>query len=159
MGSKTYLNDSWSVYFHDNTTNWDNDSFHFVTNITSVDNFCEVFKSLHDCWYSGMFFIFRSHIMPRWEDEHNIDGGCYSIKVNSNDITEKWFDLCSSLLGETIGKEEIHSLNVNGISITPKKNSNVIRVWLKDNTLAQLTNYNITGSKYSTILYKKHSNV
>lgn len=159
MNNKTHLNDNWCVYFHDNTTNWDIDSFYFVTDISSVEKFCEVFKSLNDCWYSGMFFIFRSNIKPRWEDENNIDGGCYSIKISTNDISDKWFEICSNLLGETIGKEEIYSLNVNGISITPKKNANVIRIWLKDNKLAQLINYNITGSKYSTILYKKHSNV
>lgn len=153
---RNYLNDIWSVYYHDFSNDWDIKSYVFIANISNVESFCELFKCLNSCWYSGTFFIFREHIMPRWEDEYNVDGGCFSIKIPSNEAEEKWFNMCASVLGETMGVTSEYSSNINGISITPKKNSNLLRVWLKDNDLADSDFYKINMSKYSTILYKKH---
>lgn len=154
---RTYLNDIWSVYFHDNSSNWDINSFIFICNISSVESFCELFDNFKPCWLSGMFFVFREYITPRWEDENNIKGGCYSIKLSKDDAEDKWFELCTQALGETLGKDDNYSENVNGISIVPKKNSNLLRVWLKDNNLADKDNYNFNLLKTSTLLYKEHS--
>ena len=62
------------------------------------------------------------------------------------------------MLGENLTKDPKHSLNINGISISPKKNSNIIRIWIKDNSLINKNLYNFEDIKYSSIIYKKHIN-
>ena len=105
-----------------------------------------------------MFFIFRDDIMPRWEDSNNINGGCFSYKIATQEADEKWFDLCGKVLSETLSNKECYNTNINGISITPKKNANVIRIWLQNNELVNPESYNINITKFSTLLYKKHTN-
>ena len=157
---KQYLNDIWVLYFHDNSSNWDNSSFKQVTIINSVEDFCKIYKLLNNenYWLKGMFFIFRENIMPRWEDENNINGGCFSYKISTPEANDKWFDLCGKVLGESLSSKECYNSNINGISITPKKNANIIRIWLKDNELVNPECYNISVAKFSTLLYKKHTN-
>ena len=104
-----------------------------------------------------MFFLMREHITPRWEDENNKDGGCFSFKISKFLMQDKLFELCAQTLGETIGKTGSMSKNINGISICPKKNYYIIRIWIKDSSYAGYNNYNITVPKYSTIMYKHHA--
>ena len=100
---KQYLNDIWVLFFHDNSENWDNSSFKLITTFSTVKDFCNIYKLLcqDNYWLKGMFFIFREDIMPRWEDENNINGGCFSYKIVTQDANEKWFDLCAKVLSET----------------------------------------------------------
>lgn len=153
-----FLNDIWSLYFHDNNSNWDIKNYIFITTISSNEKFIEIFEAFKELWYKGMFFIFREHISPRWEDEFNIKGGCYSYKVNTDEVDEKWFKLFYNYINDKLGNEEKYNNNINGISITVKKNANILRIWLKENELADIKNYNFFVSKYSSILYKKHFN-
>jgi len=153
-----YLNDIWSIYFHDPFEhNWDIKSYKFICNINSVEEFTQVFSIFSNLFAKGMFFIMREHITPRWEDDFNKNGGCFSFKLNKHILDEKFFEVCSQILGETIGKTDIFSSNVNGISISPKKNYFIMRIWINNNKYASSLNYNITVPKYSTLMYKNHS--
>lgn len=153
-----YLNDMWSIYFHDPFDhNWDIKSYKFICNMSTVEEFTQVYSALNPLFSKGMFFIMREHITPRWEDEFNKNGGCFSFKLNKFNLQQNFFELCSQILGETIGKNNLYSLNVNGISISPKKNYYIMRIWIKDNKHASSLNYNISVPKYSTLMYKNHS--
>lgn len=153
-----YLNDIWSIYFHDPyDTNWDDKSYKFISTISSVEEFVAVFHTFKELMYKGMFFIMKEHIMPRWEDEYNKNGGCFSFKVGKYLLEEKLFELYSQLLGETLAKSNEYAKNVNGISISPKKNYYIIRIWIADNKYACKSNYNFNIPKFSTLMYKPHS--
>jgi translation initiation factor 4E len=153
-----YLNDIWSIYFHDPfDNNWDDKSYKFICTISSVDEYVAVFYTFKDLFYKGMFFIMREHIMPRWEDENNKNGGCFSFKVSKVVLEEKLFEVCSQILGETMGKTSECSKNINGISISPKKNYYIIRIWISHNMYAVKNNYQINIPKFSTLMYKPHS--
>ena len=152
-----YLNDLWCLYFHDPIDyQWDLKSYHLISQISSVEDFVELYDVYKELMYSGMFFIMREHISPRWEDEWNKYGGCLSFKISRHDLQEKWFEACSRVLGETMGKQDVFSLNINGISISPKRNYYIVRIWLKDNQYSSSTNYNISVPKFSTLMYKNH---
>ena len=152
-----YLNDIWCLYFHDPyDMNWETNSYKFITTISSIEDFINVYKSFNDLWSKGMFFIMREHIIPRWEDENNKNGGCFSFKINKNEINEKLFEITSLILGETLGKSDIISNNINGISISPKKNYHIIRIWIKSNSNLAKENYNLNIPNYSTLMYKSH---
>jgi hypothetical protein len=99
----------------------------------------------------------REHIMPRWEDEHNKNGGCLSFKVNKQDFNEKLFEVGALILGETMGKTDMTSTCINGFSISPKKNYHIIRIWLKNNERINRSLFNLTIHPYSVIMYKPHN--
>lgn len=153
-----YLNDKWAIYFHDPFDhNWDLSSYILISVVETVEDFVEIYSSYEELFYNGMFFIMRENITPRWEDENNKDGGCFSFKVSKCLMQDKLFELCAQTLGETIGKTTILSKNINGISICPKKNYYIIRIWIKNSSYAGFNNYNISIPKYSTIMYKHHA--
>jgi hypothetical protein len=153
-----YLNDIFSLYFHDPyNMDWSEQSYKFISTISSVEDFVNIFIAFRDQWSKGMFFIIREYIMPRWEDEHNKNGGCFSYKIMKPELDEKLFKICGNLLGETLGINDVVSQNINGISISPKKNYYIIRIWLKDSKYANKELYNIDIPKYSTLMYKNHS--
>jgi hypothetical protein len=152
-----YLNDVWCLYFHDPyDMNWENSSYKFITTISSIDDFIQVFKSFNDLWSRGMFFIMREHITPRWEDDNNKNGGCFSYKINKDELIDKLFDITSLVLGETLGINDLISHNINGISICPKKNYHIVRIWIKSNININKDNYHFNIPSYSTIMYKSH---
>ena len=158
MSSSTYINDVWSLYFHDPyDMNWDANSYKFITTISSVEDFVNIYKAFDDLWLRGMFFIMREHIMPRWEDENNINGGCLSFKVNKQDFNDKLFEVASLILGETMGKTDMTSMNINGLSISPKKNYHIIRIWLKNNDRVNKNLFNLHVHPYSVVMYKPHN--
>lgn len=153
-----YLNDVWSLYFHDPyDMNWENNSYKFISTISSVEDFVSIYVAFKELWSKGMFFIMREHISPRWEDENNKNGGCFSYKVLKNDLDEKLFEICSKILGETLGKNDFISENINGISISPKKNYYIIRIWNKNNTNTNKELYNFNIPPYSALMYKSHN--
>ena len=158
MTTNNYLNDIWSLYFHDPyDMNWEQNSFKFISTISSIEDYVNIYKSFKDLWYRGMFFLMREHISPRWEDENNKNGGCFSFKIMKEDLNEKWFETCSLILGETFGNNDMISENVNGISISPKKNYHIFRIWLKNNKHTSKELYKFYTPNYSTIMYKSHS--
>jgi len=152
-----YLNDIWSFYFHDPyNIDWNIDSFRFLQTISSIDDFIHLFVCYKSVISRGMFFIMREHILPLWEDESNKSGGCFSYKIYRQNLEDKFFEITSLLLGENLGINNEISKNINGISICPKKNYYIIRIWIKDNKYAIKENYNIEIPRFTTILYKKH---
>jgi len=152
------LNDTWCFYFHDPyNTEWDFKSFKLITSIKTVDNFISIFDCYKDILSKGMFFIMREGILPIWEDELNKKGGCFSYKLYNDNFIEKFFEILALLLGEKLGADDIISKNINGISICPKKNYYIVRIWIRNSIYAIKEKYNIHIPKYTTILYKNHS--
>lgn len=156
--SNIYLNDIWSLYFHDPyLMNWNSDSYKFISTISNIEDFINIYNIFKDLWGKGMFFIMREHIMPMWEDENNINGGCFSYKINKEELQDKFFNICSTVLGENLGINNIISNDINGISISPKKHYYIVRIWIKNNKNANKDLYNFTIPAYSTLMYKTHS--
>ena len=87
-----FLNDSWSLYFHDPyDIEWDNKSYKMIGQISTVDDYINYFKSFSNLFKKGMFFIMRLDIMPQYEDELNIKGGCFSFKIYPEDLEKTVF--------------------------------------------------------------------
>ena len=154
---KNFLNDSWVLYFHDPyEIEWDTKSYKMIGNISTVDDFVNYYKAFNNLFKKGMFFIMRLDIMPQYEDELNINGGCFSFKIYPEDLENRFFNLCANVLGENIGKEDEYIYNINGISISPKKFYYIARIWIKDNKYAKKDLYNFDIPKYSSLIYKNH---
>jgi len=155
--ASNYFNDVWSLYFHDPyDMNWDTSSYKFISTISSVEDYTNIYICFKDLWSRGMFFIMREHITPRWEDDNNKDGGCFSYKILKTDLDIKLHEICSMIFGECLGITDIISDNINGISISPKKNYHIIRIWIKNNNKINKELYHFNIPQYSTLMYKTH---
>ena len=157
VNDKIFLNDTWSFYFHDPyDIEWDNTSYKLIGNISTVQDFVSYFAAFKGIIGKGMFYLMRTDIMPRWEDELNQEGGCFSFKLMQADLDDKWFSICANIVGENIGIDENVSYNINGISISPKKFFFIVRIWIKDKKYAKKEYYKLDIPRYSTIMYKNH---
>jgi hypothetical protein len=77
-----------------------------------------------------MFFIMREHVFPCWDDKHNIDGGCISLKVHGDQIVSIWDELTKRVIGETMMRSPTDWSHVNGVSISPKRGFCIIKLWM-----------------------------
>jgi hypothetical protein len=104
-----------------------------------------------------MLFVMRSGITPMWEDPKNRNGGCFSYKVINKQVPELWKTLFYLLCGETLCVEQKHNKHINGITISPKKNFCIIKIWL-DTSLYQDPNMivQIPNLMKQGCLFKKH---
>lgn len=153
----TFFNDTWSMYFHDPyDIEWDNNSYKLVGNISTMEDFVNYFVAFRELFTKGMFFIMRTDIMPRYEDELNQNGGCFSFKIMAEDLDSRWFSMCANVIGENIGVNDNICYNINGISISPKKYFYIIRIWIRDKIYAKKEYYKLDIPKYSTLMYKNH---
>jgi hypothetical protein len=124
--------------------------------ISTLKDYIYYFKGYKELFKKGMFFIMRADIIPRYEDNLNINGGCLSFKISPEDFENKFFELCANILGENIGITDDVANNINGVSISPKKLYYIARIWIKNNKYASKDYYNIDIPKYTTLMYKNH---
>lgn len=153
----TFLNDIWTLYYHDpDDSNWTLESYHKLAPISTVEELATVAVTLSDTWDKGMFFIMREHVQPLWEDKHNKLGGCFSMKVMKNHVNRVWFQTCAQTLGETLVKDNTHWSTVTGISISPKKNFCIVRIWIGDAAHKDVGLYRLHNPEYTEIFFKPH---
>ena len=128
MTTDNKLNDTWDFWFHD-----------------PLDN-----KMIEN----SMLFLMRQNIEPLWEHKDNINGGCWSLKIQKGDIYNLWNSISISLLSENISNDE--NININGISISPKKNFCIIKIWTNKNMNDIKTLKPIKDISYNGIIFKPH---
>ena len=156
--SEYLFKNKWTLWFHSITNkNWDNKSYIKVIEIKTLFDYKllkEVMKINH--LQNGMFFLMRGDIFPTWEDPKNRMGGCVSFKYDKNILSEflRIILLCNTENLSTDG-----NLNeINGISISPKKEFNITKIWLKDDS----KDYKKIVKEYDPLIkleksiYKKH---
>ena len=151
-------NNNWSLWYHSiNDTSWDNSSY---TPMIDINNFFDYkfivdnFKQNH--YQNGMFFCMKEDIFPNWEDPNNRLGGCLSFKVYAKNIVNEWNILLLKCITGSIMKNKNNS--INGISISPKKGFNIVKIWFVDNNEDYKDNFIEYGNDFNlvTSVYKKH---
>ena len=154
------LNDKWDLYYHlPNDSNWNLLSYKVIMKgIDSVDAVLALNKNIEDIIIkNSMLFIMRDGITPLWEDPKNRKGGCFSFKVINKFVPNIWKTLFCAVSGETLMKDPKNNNFINGITISPKKNFCVIKVWMSTcefhdpNILIDIKNLSKEGC-----LFKKH---
>jgi hypothetical protein len=128
------LNDNWCIYIHlCNDTNWDVNSYKIIATFNTLEKAIAIIENIKsDIITKSMIFIMKNNIKPLWEDPANKKGGCFSYKINNNNIYNTWKVLSYSLIGNTLINDDNILNNINGISISPKKNFCIIKLWLND---------------------------
>ena len=148
------LNDTWILWFHDPLdNNWKLNSYKKISSINTINDFWASYSFLNNkIVENSMLFLMRNNIDPLWEHKDNIKGGSWSIKLQKGNLYDIWTTISIYLINENISKKDI-----NGISISPKKNFCIIKIWTKNNENDINTINKINNISYDGIIFKAHS--
>ena len=130
------IESEWTLWYHSiNDNNWDIKSYKRLYNINDlitlkimIDTFCKLNLQ------NGMFFLMKNDIYPTWEDPDNRNGCSLSFKVSASkdNLINTWrLILLKIVTGDFFNEKEIYN-NINGISISPKKEFNILKLWIND---------------------------
>lgn len=154
------LHGKWDLYYHlPHNNKWDLSSYSIIMNgIDTVEKVLLLNERVTENIVKNcMLFVMREGITPMWEDPKNRVGGCFSYKVANKQVYEVWTHLFYLLCGETLCEDPSLEKHINGITISPKKNFCIIKIWLDTsnyqdpNIIAQIPNLLKQGC-----LFKKH---
>ena len=150
------LNNKWTLWYHSlKNKNWDNKSYVKVIELNTLLDY----KLLEDIMrinhlQNGMFFLMKNDIFPTWEDPKNRMGGCISFKYDNN-ILKEWLKVLLLCITDNLSD---YNKEINGLSISPKKEFNILKVWIKNDS----NDYKILIKQYEPYMkldkcvYKKH---
>ena len=126
------LYDSWTLWAHlPHDTDWTARSYKEVITLNSVEATIAVCETLPEQMINNcMLFLMRKGILPMWEDPKNRKGGCFSYKVPNKLVVSVWKNLSYILVGESLTSDRKLLATINGITISPKKNFCIIKIWL-----------------------------
>jgi hypothetical protein len=158
---KCKLLGKWDLYYHlPHDSKWDLSSYTVILgDIDYAEKVIAINEAISESLLkSCMFFVMKHGITPMWEDAKNRLGGCFSYKVVNKQVGEVWKTLFYMMCGETLTKNKSHNQHINGITISPKKNFCIVKIWLdttnfQDPTfISQIPNLPTEGC-----LFKKHA--
>jgi hypothetical protein len=151
------LNDTWVLWAHlPHDTDWSVKSYKKILTFNTVEEAVALYETIPlSMVQKCMLFLMRKGIKPMWEDPKNKNGGCFSYKIKNNHIGAAWTKVSYLLLGESLA--ESPKSKINGITISPKKNFSVLKIWLE--TCAEqnpkIVN-EISGLSSGGCIFKRH---
>jgi hypothetical protein len=155
------LSDKWTLWAHlPHNTDWSIKSYIPISTFTTVEDTIAVTENLPSILVENcMLFIMREGIKPTWEDPRNRNGGCFSYKVVNKNVYKVWKDLTYVLVGDTISKQKEFVNSVTGITISPKKNFCIVKIWLSNcnNQNPAVVTNDVKGIIPQGCLFKKHT--
>ena len=125
------LSDKWVLWAHlPHDTNWSINSYINIATVNSIEKMVELMQCLKENLVKNcMLFFMKEGIKPMWEDPKNVDGGCFSMKINNKVVNNTWKNICYSTLGNSISTDHKFLSTINGITISPKKTFCIIKLW------------------------------
>jgi|UniRef100_A0A6C0F135 hypothetical protein len=126
------LSDTWILWAHlPHDTDWSIKSYIKICSFTTVEETISIINVLPPKLVTNcMLFLMRDGISPTWEDARNRKGGCFSYKISNKDVPQAWKELTYVLVGESMSDNKNFIPLINGITISPKKNFCIVKVWL-----------------------------
>ena len=155
------LNDKWTFYNHlPSEKDWTMSGYTVLCkDMDTVEHVLKLRESLPEKMIKySMLFMMRSHITPLWEDKQNRNGGCFSYKVSNKNVYKVWKDLTYVVVGSSISKNVNFVNCVTGITISPKKNFCIIKIWMSscEYQNPKIITTDIVNLSSHGSLFKKH---
>jgi hypothetical protein len=152
----TDLSTPWVLWFHPiDGEAYDLASFERLSDIRTVGDYLTTIGSIKN-YTSGMFYLMREGIPPMWEHEANAQGGYWSYRIPKARANGTWTDFCSAAVGNVLTRSLEDMQWINGISISPKINNAIIKIWTSvDNFPHHRLPDNIGEQYMSGGVYKK----
>ena len=151
---------NWSFYIHlQNSSNWNLDSYYKIIDSNNLMILLKTNELIgSEMLKKSLIFVMKNNINPIWEDDLNKNGGSFSFKIHNRDVERVWKHFLYRMLGNTLFDDEDIMENVNGLSISPKKTTCILKVWMKT---CKIKNTNIFSKLKNIInindcIFKKH---
>jgi len=155
------LRTRWNLWAHlPQDPDWSVKSYKLVYQFNTVEETIAITESLPEGLIKNcMLFIMKDGIIPMWEDPRNRNGGCFSYKVSNKNVQDVWRDITYTLVGESISNNNAFINNVTGITISPKKNFCILKIWMTncDHQNPQIVTNDIKNLSSHGCLFKKHT--
>jgi len=135
-GSRMHkLASRWDMYYHlPHNPSWELSSYKHI--FLGIDTMEKVILLNHtipeNIIKSCMLFVMRDGITPMWEDPKNRNGGCFSFKISNKNVFEVWKNVYYALVGGHLFKSRDLERKINGITVSPKKNFCILKIWMID---------------------------
>jgi hypothetical protein len=141
------LNNNWTCWIHYQNDNiWTLDRYQNITTLVTLKDAVLFIENLdEDIIKKSMLFFMKDSILPLWESEDNINGGCFSYKISNTNIVNIFKILLYKIIGNTLSNDENTLNNINGISISPKKNFCIIKIWMRNKNI--IANHDYSSNK------------
>ena len=133
--SEHILHGKWDLYYHlPHDKKWDLNSYKaIINNLDTVEKLIIINETISENVVKNcMLFVMRKGITPVWEDPQNRNGGCFSFKVVNKYVPSVWKSLFYAMCGESLCSNSKYNSIINGITISPKKNFCIIKIWLSN---------------------------
>jgi len=158
--SQGVLNDTWTLWAHlPHDIDWSLKSYKEIMTINKIEDIVSLYdiipeKLIKNC----MLFLMRKDITPRWEDDRNKEGGCFSFKVGNKNVKDIWTNISYALVGETLCKKSMYCNYITGITISPKRAFCIVKIWLSTcNHQSSSILSDIPELSKQGCLFKKHN--
>ena len=150
------LNNKWCLWAHlPHDTDWTMASYKIIYTFDSVEEAIALTETIPEKMVQNcMMFLMRDGIKPLWEDPENKNGGSFSYKVMNKGVAEIWKNMFYSIIGETITDNK--KIHLNGLTISPKKNFCIIKIWTKTRDVQDPSIFNINDINSIPCLFKPH---
>lgn len=154
------LSDKWTLWAHlPHNTDWTLKSYIPISTFKTLEDAIAVTESLPQALVENcMLFIMKEGITPMWEDQKNRNGGCFSYKVLNKNVVKAWSELTYRVVGGSISNGNAFVKSVTGITISPKKNFCIIKIWMSNCDHQNPTVVSpVKGLQSQGCLFKKHT--
>jgi len=133
--------------------------------VSTVESFWCVFNnipspSLVACRYS--YHLMRGVRRPIWEDDDNVNGGYWKLKVPKLHTATVWRELVLACIGEQFEEECFATDEVTGISVSVREREDLIQIWNGDSqhadkaTIIQKVKKLVPHVQFLAVFYKAH---
>lgn len=146
------------VWCHDiHSKDWSINGYAKLCTINTVSEFWRLFNNLDKLGYKmNNFFMMKDGTDPTWEHINNRDGGVCSFRTDIDHALQIYEDMCTRMI---CGQLTDNMDDINGISLSPKNNWAILKIWNKDknNDLSKsLSEYILNTYKDLSIKYKSN---
>ena len=156
MNKEKYsLNTNWKLWYQSiNDNNLNNSSYKMIYELNNLfDLYLILDKIQSNHLQNSMFFIMRNDIFPTWESVDNREGCCISFKVPGSQLKNNWDLVLKETITENIFIDSEKHLELNGLSISPKREFNIIKLWFKND----IKDYEKLIKQYNPYIIKSKS--
>lgn len=151
----------WMHMLYDN--DWSINSYKKIYTFNTIEKAACLIENLNsEIIEKTMIFLMKNDIKPIWEVEENKRGGCFSYKITTCYVYELWKKMSYMLIGNSLIDDDIIVKNINGISISPKKNYCILKIWIndvinfKESSIYDFINYSIENFNKEELLIQNN---
>ena len=126
------LSNRWILWYHDITDeSWELSSYKKLYHINTLEDYFLVQNTI-PTFTSGMFILMKEQYSPRREDADHARGGFWTFRLPKKNANAVWEEVIGRAIGNTLTNRLEDSNEIVGISISPKINNVIIKIWNRD---------------------------